>query len=66
MTEQEFQRALVVVLVVGTLVFGAGAATLYVIFQRFKGAKPNLGLMAGLIAFIFLACAALFALSYAR
>ena len=66
MNEQEFQRALVVVLVAGSLIFGAGMLTLYVIFQRFKGAKPNLGLMAGLLAFIFLACAALFALSYAK
>jgi hypothetical protein len=52
--------------VTGTLVFGAGAVTLWIVFQRFKGAKPKMGLMVGLIAFIFLACLALFALSYAR
>lgn len=66
MDQQEFQRALIVVLVAGTLVFGTGAATLYVIFRRFQGSKPNVGLMAGLVVFIFLACLALFALSYAR
>lgn len=64
MDEQEFQRALVVVLVAGTLLFGAGAAALYVIFRRFQGSKPNLGLMAGLIVFILLACLVLFVLSY--
>jgi hypothetical protein len=64
--EAEFQRALVIVLVAGTLVFAAGALLLFAVFRRFAGAKPSFGLMAGLIAFIFLACAALFALSYMR
>jgi hypothetical protein len=54
----------VIVLVAGTLVVAAGAAVLFVIFRRFGEAKPNVGLMAGLVAFIFLACAVLFALSY--
>ena len=66
MSEQEFQRALVIVLIAGTLVIGAGAVALVMIFRGFRGSKPRMGLMAGLIIFVFLACAVLFALSFER
>ena len=66
MDQEQFQRALWLVLAAGTLIAGAGGVTLYVILKRFEGAKPNIGLMGGLLVFIFLVCAALFALSYAQ
>lgn len=68
--EPDFQKALLIVLIGGTLVVAAGTVTLYIVFRRFEGPKAggqsHMGLMAGLIAFIFLACAALFAVSYMR
>ena len=66
--DSPFPRALIVVLVVGSIVMAIGATTLYVIFRKFG--EPNAGgqshttLIAALIAFIFLCCAGLFALSY--
>jgi hypothetical protein len=63
--EPEFQRALFTVLIAGTTVVGIGTVVLFLAFRAFGGGKPKLGLMAGLVAFVFLCCALLFALSYA-
>ena len=68
--DPEFQRALTFVLIAGTVIFGAGATTLYVIFRRFEGpqagGQSHMALIFGLLAFVFLACVLLFALSYSR
>lgn len=68
--EQDFQRALITVVVAGTLIFSAAAVTLYVVFRRFGGAKAggraHITLIAGLVAFLLAACAVLFALSYSE
>ena len=62
MTEAEFHRALIVVLVVGAAVMGAGATALFVVFRKFgtaQAGKPaHVALMLGLIVFILL-CAVL-------
>ncbi|HEV7767288.1 MAG TPA: hypothetical protein VGQ76_19960 [Thermoanaerobaculia bacterium] len=61
-------RALILVLVVGTLVMGIGATTLFIVFRRFGEAKAggtsHKSLMAALIVFIFLCCLGLLMLSY--
>jgi hypothetical protein len=61
-------RALILVLVVGTLVMGIGATTLFIVFRRFGEAKAggasHKTLIGALIAFIFLCCLGLLALSY--
>ena len=66
--DSPFPRALIVVLVVGSIVMAIGATTLYVIFKKFgdenAGGQSHTTLIAALIAFIFLCCAGLFALSY--
>ena len=68
--DPDFQRAITIVLVAGTLFIAAAAVTLYIIFRRFgsKGAagQSHMALMAGLVAFVFLACVLLFLLSYSR
>ncbi|HEX8411019.1 MAG TPA: hypothetical protein VF883_19305 [Thermoanaerobaculia bacterium] len=64
--EPEFQRALLVVLVAGTVVVGIGATVLFLAFRGAqKGRSMHMGLIGGLVAFVFLCCLALFALSYA-
>ncbi|HEX2121591.1 MAG TPA: hypothetical protein VHL59_08115 [Thermoanaerobaculia bacterium] len=59
---------MVIVSIVGTLVIGVGATALYFVFRGFGGAKPvgrtHVALIAGLLAFVFACCLALFALSY--
>jgi hypothetical protein len=66
--DPQSQRALIVVLVVGSIVVAIGTLTLYVIFRRFgekkAGGTSHNVLIAVLIAFIFLCCLGLFALSY--
>jgi hypothetical protein len=66
--DPESQRALIVVLVVGSIVFAIGTITLIVVFRRFgnanAGGRSHKRLMASLIGFIFLCCLAMFALSY--
>jgi hypothetical protein len=61
-------RALIVVLVVGTLIMGIGATTLFVIFRAYgsgkAGTAKHTALIAGLIGFIFLCCLGLFVLAY--
>jgi energy-converting hydrogenase Eha subunit A len=64
---EEFQRALITVVVVGTIVIAIGA-TAIVLMMRSFGKKPggtsHILIVAGLLGFILLCCAALFALSY--
>lgn len=60
--DPEFQRALVITLVAGLLIAGIGATALYAAFRSF-GRKSNLGIIAGVLAFVFACCLALFLLS---
>jgi uncharacterized membrane protein YidH (DUF202 family) len=66
--DSEFQKALIVVLVVGLTIAGIGTVALYFIFRAFGGQRPasssHLGLMVGLVAFIFAVCGGLLLLSY--
>lgn len=66
--DPQSQRALILVLVVGSIVMAIGTITLVVIFRRFGEAKAGGGshktLIAALIAFVFLCCLGLLALSY--
>ena len=62
--EPEFQRALTLVLGAGAIVVGTGTVVLALAFRSF-GSKPRMGLIAALVVFVFVCCAALFALSYA-
>lgn len=62
--DPEFQRALTVVLLAGTIVFAIGTTVLVFAFRSF-GSRPRMGLIAALVAFVFVCCALLFALSYA-
>ena len=62
------QRALILVLVIGTIVMAIATTTLVIIFRAYGGAKAggtkqNV-FIAALLTFVFLCCAALFALSY--
>ena len=65
--DPEFQRALIVVLIVGGLIAGIGTVLLVLAFRAFGGAKAGRGshmaLMAGLVAFVFACCLALFLLA---
>ena len=62
------QRALIVVLVVGSIIVAVGTLTLYVVFRMFgekkAGSTTHRTIIAVLITFIFLCCLGLFALSY--
>jgi len=66
--DPESQRALIIVLVVGSIIAAIGTVTLVVIFRQFgekrAGSSSHIGLMAALLAFVFAVCAALFLLSY--
>lgn len=66
--DPQSQRALIVVLIVGSIIVAIGTLTLFVIFRTFgekkAGGKTHQTLIAVLIAFIFLCCLGLFALSY--
>ena len=59
---------MLVVLGVGFAVAGIGTVTLWLIFRAFGGQRPvsssHVGLMAGLVAFIFAICVGLLLLSY--
>ena len=63
--EPDFQCALLVVIIVGLLISAVGVTALYIAFRSF-GRKSSLGIIAALLAFIFLCCGALLALSYWR
>jgi hypothetical protein len=58
--DPESQRVLLIVLVAGLAVIGIGTVALFFVFRAFGAAKPwgtwHKGLMAALIAFIFLCC----------
>ncbi|HYK02386.1 MAG TPA: hypothetical protein VE974_11570 [Thermoanaerobaculia bacterium] len=66
--DPESQKALIVVLVVGSIIAAIGTVTLVFIFRQFgekkAGSSSHLGLMAALLIFIFAVCGALFLLSY--
>jgi hypothetical protein len=61
-------QTLLIVSSVGTAIAVLSTAALYFIFRAFgekgAGGKRHIGLIAGLVAFIFICCFALFALSY--
>ena len=67
--DPEFQRALTIVLVVGLVIAGAGAAALFVVFRRFAakdaGSNTHVGIIAALVLGVLACCAALFAWSFA-
>jgi hypothetical protein len=66
--DPQSQRALILVLIGGSTIVGIGTLTLFVIFRAYgekkAGATSHNVLIAVLIAFIFLCCLGLFALSY--
>ena len=66
--DPEFQRALIVVLVVGSIIGAIGTVTLVIVFRQFgekqAGSSSHLGLMAALLLFVFAVCGGLFLLSY--
>lgn len=66
--EPDFQKALFIVLGAGTLI--GGIATL-VLFLAFRGAQKQgkampMGLIVGLVTFVFVCCLLLFALAYSE
>ncbi|HET8775517.1 MAG TPA: hypothetical protein VFP80_17075 [Thermoanaerobaculia bacterium] len=62
--DPEFQRALTVVLGAGSIIMGIATIVLAFVFRSF-GAKPRLGLMSALVAFLLVCSVLLFVLSYA-
>ena len=64
MNEAEFQRALLLTLLIGGAVVAIGATTLFFAFRAFGRGKKTYALLAGLIFFIFVCCAALFVASF--
>ena len=63
--EPDFQRALTVVLGVGSIIMGIATIVLAFFFRSFESAKPRLGLMIGLVVFLLACCVLFFVLSYA-
>jgi uncharacterized membrane protein HdeD (DUF308 family) len=63
--EPDFQRALTVVLGVGSIIMGIATIALAFFFRSFDSAKPRLGLLAGLMVFLLVCCVLFFVLSYA-
>ena len=66
--DPEFQRALIVVLIVGSIIGVLGTVVLYFVFRAFGGKTPgsssHFGLIALLIGFVFACCLGLLLLSY--
>jgi len=65
--EPEFQKALIVVLVVGSVIFGIGTFALVLVFRGFgkrPGSSEHFALIAALLGFVFAVCVALLILSY--
>ena len=63
--DPEFQRALIVVLIAGFVIMGIGTTVLALAFRAAKDGKPmHAGLIGGLVVFVFVCCALLFALAY--
>lgn len=65
MDDPEFQRALTIVLGVGSIMMGIATIVLAIVFRSFDTKKPRLGLMAGLVGFLIVCSVLLFVLSYA-
>jgi amino acid transporter len=64
--EPEFQTALLVVLIAGSVIFGTATLVLFLAFRAAKGNRPmNMNLIGALVMFVFVCCLLLFALSYA-
>jgi len=61
--DPEFERALTVVLGVGSMMMGVATIVLAIVFRSF-GSKPRLGLMAVLVVFLLVCSVLLFVLSY--
>ena len=61
--DPEFQRALTIVLGVGTMIMGIATIVLAFFFRSFD-AKPRLGLMSVLVVFLLACSVLLFVLSY--
>ena len=59
----DFQRALTIVLGVGSMIMGVATIVLAFVFRSFD-AKPRLGLMAVLVVFLLVCSVLLFVLSY--
>lgn len=64
MGEEEFQRALIIVLLGGSAVVAIGTGVLYLAFRR-VGRRSHFVLIGALVAFLFACCVALFALAFA-
>jgi uncharacterized membrane protein HdeD (DUF308 family) len=62
--DPEFQRALTMVLGAGAIIMGIGTIVLVLAFRSY-GSKPKPALIGGLVVFVFVCCALLFALAYA-
>jgi uncharacterized membrane protein YidH (DUF202 family) len=66
--DPEFQRALIVVLIGGSIIGAIGTIGLVVVFRQFDekraGSSSHFGLMAALVLFVFAVCGALLFLSY--
>jgi hypothetical protein len=62
------QRALILVLVIGSIVMAIATTALVIIFRGYGGAKAggtsHKTLIVALLTFVFLCCLALFTLSY--
>lgn len=54
-----------IVLGAGAMIMGVGTIVLVMAFRSFGTSKPRMGLIAALVAFVFVCCALLLALSYA-
>jgi len=64
---EEFRRALITVLVAGSIIIGIGATAVVLTLRGFgkkAGSTKHVLLIVGMIAFIFLCCLGLFLLSY--
>jgi hypothetical protein len=66
--DPESQRALILVVIAGSIIMAIGTLTLFVIFRTYgekkAGGTSHNALIAVLIVFVFLCCLGLFALSY--
>jgi hypothetical protein len=66
--DPQSQRALIVVLIVGSIIIAIGTTALFVVFRTYGGAKSggtsHKTLIFALFGFIFLCCLGLLVLSY--
>lgn len=67
MQEAEFQRALILAVIAGTVIAGVGATALFFAFRAFgQGKRTPLIILGALIVFIFVCCLGLFLWSIER